>query len=632
MSLQNTFRDVAKPKVNTYSATLAGGVLDLDEGTNLVFSGDAVGSITSLSGHEYLVDGQPIYLVNSHGTATLSFSIGSFSATIPAGYGDVFFFDEGNTSFTRADNAGYKVVRDDIVTNAGAISAEAVARAADTLLNYRLDGSRALTGNMDVNSNFLNNVPTGTNSDHVVNLGQMDAAVATLEAAISASSTSLAWRSPADVATEFTTGSIPANGDALVDSNFGAGNNRLFEDDDAATQFTVANFPADDTVVFLKAASEPKLMVCRDVLGTKRWYDSSESDVALKIDRTIVAGDTFIVKNDLLDTPDAHENTAIYHIVAGTPKTAIKIGDIDWDQATGISISVSYTQGAGGATVVTGDSVEQALQKLDGNIEKNRTDAATALTNAIAQEVSDRNDAIDAESVILSAEIDSDITASQNAQNAILASTSSSEGASLLGIEDAGAIISATTVEGALAENRGKIDTNESDITGLQSDVSSNTTNIGINTTDIGINATAISTLESDLASNANGEGASKIGIEDLNGDFTATTVEGALAELDEKVDNLNLVNHLRGLHEAAATGATTLDVTTDFVDILGGGGSVQDLSSASYINCFINRDGAMLIGGVGYTLSGSTLTLTAAGGGELIAGEVVELRVIQVS
>ena len=41
---------------------------------------------------------------------------------------------------------------------------------------------------------------------------------------------------------------------------------------------------------------------------------------------------------------------------------------------------------------------------------------------------------------------------------ALLASTDNGEGASLVGIEDAGTIITATTVEGALAENRAAID------------------------------------------------------------------------------------------------------------------------------------------------------------------------------
>lgn len=632
MSVQRTFRDVAKPSVKSLSATIVGGVLALDEATKFVFSADAVGTISSLSGHEYLVDGQPIYFINAHPTNNLVISIGAFNHTIPAGYGDILFFDEGNTSFTRFDKSELKAVEDNVATNAAGLATEISDRQADTALNYRLDGSRALTGNMDADNNLIQNVGDGVGSGDAVNKGQLDTEVATLNAAISANATALKWRDPIEVITEFTTGNIPSNGDALVDSNFGAGNNRLFEDDDAGNQFTVANFPVDKKVLFLKSGEEPKLMIARDNVGTKRWYDETEVDQGLKLDRQAEAGDTFITRNDLLDSPDAHEQTAIYHIEEGTPKTAIKIGDLDWDQATGIDISTSYSKGAGSETVVPGDSVEQALQKLDGNIDANNAAQTAALSSAVSSLQSEIDS--DVAAAIAQERIDtaSDIAASQAAQDADLASTAAGEGASLIGIEDSAAIITATTVEGALAENRTQIDANEADITSLQSDVSLNITNIATNASDIAQNAADLAQLESDLASNANGLGASKIGIEDVNGDFTATTVEGALAELDAKVDGLNLVNHRRGLHEASATGATSLDLTTDFLDTLGGGGVVQDLSSATYLNVWIVRDGAVLLGETGFTISGSTLTFTAAGGGELLAGEVVEVRVVDIS
>jgi len=54
-------------------------------------------------------------------------------------------------------------------------------------------------------------------------------------------------------------------------------------------------------------------------------------------------------------------------------------------------------------------------------------------------------------------EADSDV----NTLIANLASTANGKGASTIGIEDAGALITATTVEGALAENRGALDTLE---------------------------------------------------------------------------------------------------------------------------------------------------------------------------
>jgi hypothetical protein len=632
MSVQRTFRDVAKPKVLTLTATIAGGVLDLQEATHFVFTADAVGGVSSLSGHEYLVDGQPIHVVNGHGSNNLVFTIGAFSHTVPAGYGDIFYYDEGNTSFTRKDNMVAKVLRDDIISNTTAIGTEVTNRGIDTALNYRLDGSRALTGNMDAATNLITQMGNGVAGSDGINKGQLDSAVAVLEASISANATSLAWRKPVTYASKFTSGNIPSNADAVVESNFGAGNNRIFEDDAGPAQVELAEIAVGETALFIKDGLDPKLMIVRDDVGTKRWYDETEADAGKKLEKQVAAGDTMIVAYDLLDDNDVTEGSAIYHIESGTPNVAIKIGDLDWDQATGINISAGYSQGAGGETVITGDSVEAAIQKVDGNVFFETASRIQDVNDKIAQEVIDRDLADVAQAVITTSEIDADILASELAYAATMASTNAGSGASLVAIQDSLLIISATTVEGALAENRTLADTNESDITAIQTDVGTNTSNIGTNVTDIGINATAISDLESDLASTGAGLGASKISVEDLNSDFTATTVEGVLAEIDAKVDNLSLVTHRRGLHEAAATGALTLNLTTDFLDTVAGGGVAQDLSSATFLNCFVIRDGATLVGEVGFTIAGSVLTLTAAGGGELLAGEIVEVRVIEVA
>lgn len=635
MAFQTTFRDVAKPKLKVLTTSLAGGVLPMDKSTAFVFAADAVGTVSSLSGHEYLVDGQVVWFTNAHATNDLTLAIGTLNKVIPAGYMQGFIYDEANVTFHQPSKmADVKPLEDDIATLQSDLATETSNRINEDLTFVKLDGSRAMTGNLDMANNFLKNVPSAANSDEAINKAQFDTAIATLESSISANATALSWRKPVDVVTKFTSGNIPVNGDALVESHFGdgAGQERLFEDDAAPERFMLATFEVNKTVLFCKDGQEPKLMICRDDLGTKKWFDETEADQALRLERQIAAGDTFVVRNDLTDETDAHEKNAIFHIEDGVPKEAQKIADLDWDSADGISISPSYTQGAGGETVTAGDSVEGAIQKLDGNIVKTASDAAAALSAAIAQEVIDRDAAI--ASAIAQEVIDRDaaILASQNTQDAALASNANGEGASLIGIEDAGALITASTVEGALVENRALIDTNVSDIAGLQADVAQNTSDIGQNVLDIATNANNLSQLEADLASTAAGKGASKVSVEDPSARYTATTVEGALAEIDDKVNNLNLVTHERGLFEVTATGATTLNLTTDFVDVLGGGGVVQDLSAATYMNAWIVRDGATLIGGVGYTLAGNVITFEEAGGGEMVAGEVIEVRVVNVS
>ena len=87
-----------------------------------------------------------------------------------------------------------------------------------------------------------------------------------------------------------------------------------------------------------------------------------------------------------------------------------------------------------------------------------------------------------------------------------LAAVTTGKGASTIGIEDAATIITATTVEGALAEIMVKANTNAT--------------------------AIGLRPLTTDLAATTVGKGASLIGIQDAAGIITATTVEGALAEL----------------------------------------------------------------------------------------------------
>lgn len=633
MSLQRTFRSVEKPIVQEVSTALAGGNLTLNEGTYFIFSGAAVGTVSGLVGHEYLVDGQRVTFVNTHSTNDLVFAIGAFSYTIPAGYKADLYFDKDNVSFFALNKeAELKALEDDIATNASDISTEEAARIAEDLTFLKLDGSRVMTGALDMNSNAISNVAAGSSSDQAINKGQFDTAVASLTSQISANATALSWREPIRFITKWVTGTIPANGAAVVDSTFSGGNARVFEDDDAPSQFVFTDINFGDKALFLKDGSEPKLMVCRDDAGTRRWYDETEVDLAKQLERQVQENDTFIVENDLLDSPDAHENQAIYHIEGGTPKTAIKIGDIDWQSATGIDIATGYNAGPGGETVLVGDTIQQAIQKLDGNIDANAVDAANNLATAVSNLQAEIDADVAAESAVLSAEIDADILASEAAHAATMASTANGEGASLVGVEDALSIYTSTTVEGALAEVKQLADQNESDITGLQSDVAANQSAIASNDTDIANNATAISDLETSLASTSAAEGASKVGVEDSAGKFTGTTVEAVLAELDDKINNLNLVEQDRGLYEAAASGVNNLNLATAFVDVLGGGGVAQDLSAATYASATVIRDGAVLIGSVGYTIAGGVITFTADGGGDLIAGEVVEIKVLTIS
>lgn len=77
----------------------------------------------------------------------------------------------------------------------------------------------------------------------------------------------------------------------------------------------------------------------------------------------IADNDTFVVQNYLPDSPAAQEGQAIIHFPSASA-AGIKIGDVNWDVATGINISGGYTPAAGNVT--SSDSVESAIEKLDG--------------------------------------------------------------------------------------------------------------------------------------------------------------------------------------------------------------------------------------------------------------------------
>ena len=107
-----------------------------------------------------------------------------------------------------------------------------------------------------------------------------------------------------------------------------------------------------------------------------------------------------------------------------------------------------------------------------------------------------------------------------------IASTANGEGASIVGVEDASAYYAGDNLEAILDELEAQLGGD-----------SSSTFDFSENNV-LADNDAVYAALEKldlkwgDLASQANGEGASLVGIEDAAGNFTATDVEGALAEV----------------------------------------------------------------------------------------------------
>lgn len=74
--------------------------------------------------------------------------------------------------------------------------------------------------------------------------------------------------------------------------------------------------------------------------------------------------DMIMVRKYLVDTPSGQENQAL---VVYNGSDIVKIADFDWNFANGINLEATYAAGAG--NVDNSDTVQSALQKLDGNLD-----------------------------------------------------------------------------------------------------------------------------------------------------------------------------------------------------------------------------------------------------------------------
>jgi len=107
-----------------------------------------------------------------------------------------------------------------------------------------------------------------------------------------------------------------------------------------------------------------------------------------------------------------------------------------------------------------------------------------------------------------------------------IASTTNGEGASIVGIEDAAAYYAGTNLEAILVEIKNQL----GGLTSGSFNFAEN--NVLVDDESVYASLEKLDLKFGDLSSVVNGEGASIVGIEDVNSVFTATNVEGALNEL----------------------------------------------------------------------------------------------------
>jgi len=143
---------------------------------------------------------------------------------------------------------------------------------------------------------------------------------------------------------------------ALTNDTVAAGSRDLstspFADDETplltAADFTVGDFIVQD------ADGSPSLMEVTAVSSPNVTFAAAANP--------LVPNDTFITDSYLPDSAGDQENQAIVNY---TGSIMIKLGDIDWNFADGINMAAGYASQNG--TVSSADTVNSAIEKLDGN-------------------------------------------------------------------------------------------------------------------------------------------------------------------------------------------------------------------------------------------------------------------------
>lgn len=143
---------------------------------------------------------------------------------------------------------------------------------------------------------------------------------------------------------------------ALTNQAQGAGTRDMVVNpftDDEGTPLPVAAFVVGKYVI-TDADGTPLLLEITNVSGDDVTFAAAAS--------ALMADDTFIVKNYLPDTPDNQEAEAI---VTFNGTVMVKIADINWNLADGITLNGSVVDRNG--PVLGTDTVQVALEKLEGD-------------------------------------------------------------------------------------------------------------------------------------------------------------------------------------------------------------------------------------------------------------------------
>jgi len=344
-----------------------------------------------------------------------------------------------------------------------------------------VDGTRAFTGDQSMGSNKLTNLATPTAAGDATNKSYVD-------------SVAVGLRPKGNVAVA-TTANIVLSGLQTIDTySVQSGDRVLVKDQTDPTENGIYVAAAGAWTRSEDQDNSPLAEILNGVFIPKILNGSANLDKP------------YFISSVGTGTDDVHQ---------------IGVDDIIWEEFTSPSQLT-----AGNGIDITANVVSVDIVDADSGLKFVGTELAVEPNDFAGDGLID--DGSDNLAIDFATTFTIDAADSKAFRASDLASTTTGEGASIVGIEDASAYYTGTDLETVLNEI-------ESQLGG--------TTSTTYNFTEDNVLADndsvypALNKLDlkwGDLASTTNGEGASLVGIEDAGGVFTSTNVEGALDELYE--------------------------------------------------------------------------------------------------
>jgi hypothetical protein len=314
-----------------YDRDGSGEIIDL-----LAGSGDPNGSVTAPRGSLYIDAATSTQYINTDdGTTWSAFSTGGGSAAeesflrgfVGKTAAGLEFPEYTSNNVVTSDSTGSAGDGDNLEQAIGALDAEIGAAVTPEVRTNFATSDQAINLNLDALDAAIGNDLQLTTTNYIALANTIYQNLAALDAQLNVVSGGLRWIDAMDVVTATDLTAQSGLSVTWVDDNGGA----------------------------------PTLVGGERIYSTfdNKWYTADAG--AWGAGNTVLTGDQFFTSVNLLDTTNQEQGAAFSYNGSSTVKTA----DFDFELATTVNLSGGYA--AAGGTVAPGDTVEEAIAKLDDN-------------------------------------------------------------------------------------------------------------------------------------------------------------------------------------------------------------------------------------------------------------------------